>query len=373
MDFLRKRYLFTPGPVAVAPRVLLTQAQPITHHRLPEFSQILREIRTNLKYLFQTQEEVYFFASSGTGAMEAALVNLFSPEDTVIVVEGGKFGERWRELAETYNLKTITIKLEWGKAVKPEQIEEALKKHPSAKGILLQACETSTGVKHPIEEIARITRERECVLVVDAITGLGVFPLPMDAWGIDVLITGSQKALSLPPGLSFIALSPKAKELAKSSKLPKYYFNLAKEEKAYNKDTTAFTPAVSLLIALKEVLERIKNLGLDYLYSYFKVVSSAACAGVLALGLEIFPETPAESLTVIKAPSTLNTAEFIKFLRDKWGIIFAGGQDALKGKIIRITHMGDQTPFDLFLAFSALEMGLNHFGIKVPVEEPCCP
>ncbi len=236
MEFLGKKYLFTPGPVPVSPRVLLTQAQPITHHRLPEFSEILKEIRENLKYLFQTEKEVYFFASSGTGAMEAAIVNLFSPEDKVIVVEGGKFGERWRELAETFGLKPIVIEVEWGKAVRTEEVEKTLRKHPDAKAILIQACETSTGVKHPVHEIAELTRNRETLLVVDAITALGVYPLPMDKLGLDVVITGSQKALSLPPGLSFIAFSDKALEISKTSKLPKYYFNLQREKKPMKRE-----------------------------------------------------------------------------------------------------------------------------------------
>jgi len=367
MEFLGKRYLFTPGPVPVAPKVLLTQAQPMTHHRLPEFSEILKEIRENLKYLFQTQKEVYFFASSGTGAMEAAIVNLCSPGDKVIVVEGGKFGERWRELAETYQLNPIVIKVEWGKAVRPEEVEKALRENPDAKAVFMQACETSTGVKHPVPEIAGLTRHRETLLVVDAITALGVYPLPMDGLGLDVVITGSQKALSLPPGLSFIAFSDKALEVAKHSKLPKFYFSLEKERKAYAKDTTAFTPVVSLLLGLREMLRRIREIGLERLFAHTKALSEACRAAIHALGLELFPEVPAESLTVVKAPQGLNTGEFLKFLRDKWGIVFAGGQDQLKGKIFRITHMGDQSPFDLMVALSALEMGLKRFGIEVPL------
>jgi len=365
MRFLQKRYLFTPGPVPVPPQVLLTQAQPMTHHRLPEFSEILREIRSGLQYLFQTKERVYFFASSGTGAMEAAITNLFSPGDKVIVVEGGKFGERWRELAQTFSLDVVSIQVPWGKAVSLEDVEKALRENPSAKGILVQACETSTGVKHPVLELAKLCKDRETILVVDGITAVGVYPLPMDELGIDVLITGSQKALSLPPGLSFIALSQKAKDFAKKSKLPKYYFSLIKEDEAYNRDTTAFTPAVSLLLALREMLNRIKELTLERIFKHYCALSSACRKAASALGLSIFPEIPAESLTVIKAPEGLPTGDFLKFLRDRWGIIFAGGQDALKGKIIRITHMGDQSPFDLLLAISALEMGLKYFGIKV--------
>lgn len=369
MEFLGKRYLFTPGPVPVAPKILLTQAQPMTHHRLPEFSDILREIRENLKYLFQTSNEVYFFASSGTGAMESAIVNLFSPGDKVIVVEAGKFGERWRELAQTYGLEPIVIKLEWGKAVKPEMVETALKNNPDVKGILIQACETSTGVKHPVKEIAELIRERECVIVVDAITALGVYPLPMDEWGLDVVITGSQKALSLPPGLSFISFSKKAQMFVERSKLPKYYFDLTREKKAYQKDTTAFTPAVSLLLALREMLRRIREIGLERLFEHHRVLSEACRAGVVALGLELFPEVPSESLTVVKAPVGLEVGKFLKLLRDRWGVVFAGGQDQLKGKIIRITHMGDQSPFDLLIAMSALELGLKIMGVEIQLGE----
>lgn len=369
MEFLGKRYLFTPGPVPVAPKILLTQAQPMTHHRLPEFSDILREIRENLKYLFQTTNEVYFFASSGTGAMESAIVNLFSPGDKVIVVEAGKFGERWRELARTYGLEPIVIKLEWGKAVKPEMVETALKNNPDVKGILIQACETSTGVKHPVKEISELTRERECVIVVDAITALGVYPLPMDEWGLDVVITGSQKALSLPPGLSFISLSKKAQMFVERSKLPKYYFDLTREKKAYQKDTTAFTPAVSLLLALREMLRRIREIGLARLFEHHRVLSEACRAGVVALGLELFPEVPSESLTVVKAPVGLEVGKFLQLLRDRWGVVFAGGQDQLKGKIIRITHMGDQSPFDLLIAMSALELGLKIMGVEIQLGE----
>ena len=365
MKFLNKKYLFTPGPVSVAPEVLLSMAQPITHHRLPEFSEILKEIRENLKYLFQTQKEVYFFASSGTGAMESAIVNLFSPGDKVIVIVGGKFGQRWLELSKTFGLDPIVIDIPWGRAVKPEDVEKVFKKTPDVKGVLIQACETSTGVKHPVKEIAEIVKETEAVIVVDAISALGVYELPMDKWGLDVVITGSQKALSLPPGLSFIAFSDKAQTLAEKSKLPKYYFNLQKEKKAYAKDTTAFTPAVSLLFGLRKMLKRIKEIGLEKLFKHYQILSLACRKAVSALNLEIFSEVPSESLTVIKVPEGLNTGELLKFLRNKLGIVFAGGQEHLKGKIIRIAHMGDQSFFDLLIAISALEMGLNLFGYPI--------
>ncbi|HCE80571.1 MAG TPA: aminotransferase, partial [Thermodesulfobacterium commune] len=246
-----------------------------------------------------------------------------------------------------------------------EQVEEVLNSHPDIKGVLLQACETSTGVKHPVKEIAQLTKNRETVIVVDAITGLGVFDIPMDEWGLDVVITGSQKALSLPPGLSFIAFSEKAEKLSEKSTLPKYYFSLKKEKKAYEKDTTSFTPAVSLLLGLRVILQRIKEIGLKALFEHYQVQANACRAAVKALGLKIFPEVPSESLTVIEVPEGVKTGELINFLKNKLGIIFAGGQDHLKGKIIRITHMGDQSLFDLLVAISALEVGLNLFGYQV--------
>ncbi len=365
MEFLNKKFLFTPGPVQVAPKVMLSMAQPMTHHRLPEFSQLIKEVREGLKYLFQTQEPVYFFASSGTGAMEAAIVNCFSPGDKVIPVVGGKFGKRWYELSQTFGLEPIPLEVEWGKALKVEDLKNLLDQHPDVKGVLVQACETSTGVKHPVKEIAELLRSRETILVVDAITALGVYELPMDEWGLDVVLTGSQKALSLPPGLSFIAFSKKAQEFAKNSKLPKYYFSLEREKKAYQKDTTAFTPAITLLIGLKEMLDRIREIGLERLFEHYRVLSNACRKAVKALGLEIFSEVPSESLTVIKAPESLKTGELLNYLKNKLGIIFAGGQEHLKGKIIRITHMGDQTPFELILAISCLEVGLNMFGYPV--------
>lgn len=365
MKFLEKRYLFTPGPVQVPFNVLLSMAQPIIHHRLPEFSNILKEIRENLKYLFQTKKNVYFFASSGTGAMESAIVNLFSPEDKVIVIVGGKFGERWLEISKTFRLNPLVVEVPWGKAVKPEDVGKILKKNPDTKGVLIQACETSTGVKHPIKEIAEILKDKETVIVVDAISALGIYELPMDEWGLDVIITGSQKALSLPPGLSFIAFSEKAESLSEKSTLPKYYFDLKREKRAYEKGTTSFTPAVSLIIGLREMLKQIREIGLERLFNHYKILSLACRKAVSALNLEIFSEIPAEGLTVIKIPENLNAEELLKFLRNKLGIIFAGGQDKLKNKIIRITHMGDQSPFELIIALSALEIGLNLFGYPV--------
>ncbi len=367
MDLLQKRYLMAPGPVPVPPKVLLSMARPIIHHRLPEFSNILVKIREDLKYLFQTKNDVLFFASSGTGAMEACVVNLFSPGEKVIVVRGGKFGERWGELAETYGLKPVYIDVEWGEAVDPEIVKDVIAKNPDARGLFIQAHETSTGVKHPVAEIATFTREKEILLIVDAISAIGVYPLPMDELGLDVVVAGSQKSLALPPGLSFVALSERAWKRVEEAKLPRYYFDFRREKKALAKDTTAFTPAVSLLFGLSEILSRIREIGLDKLFLHYARLSGACRAGIKALGLELFAKRPCEALTIVKVPDGIDGLALAKLLRNKYQITMAGGQAKLKGKVIRIAHLGYQSPFDVIVALSALEMALNELGYQVSI------
>ena len=253
---MRKNYLLSPGPTAVPEQVLLKMGEPMIHHRTPQFSAIFAEVKKDLKYLFQTEQEVLILASSGTGAMESAITNLFSKGDKVLFVNGGKFGERWGQISGKFGLEPIEIKVEWGQAVDVATVKEALDKDPDIKAVLVQASETSTTASHPVKELAELTKNRDTLLVVDGITVVGVSDLPMDKLGIDVLISGSQKAFMLPPGLAFIALSEKAWGFADKSDIPKYYFDLKKENKnqVAGKDTTAYTPAVSLIIGLSEVL-----------------------------------------------------------------------------------------------------------------------
>ena len=367
MDLLDKKYLLAPGPVPVPPRALLAMAKPVMHHRLPEFSSILNKIRDDLRYLFQTKGEVLFFASSGTGAMEACVANLFSPGEKVLVVRGGKFGERWGELAETYGLDPIYIDVPWGEAVSVEEIKKALAQDPSIRGVLVQAHETSTGVKHPVDEIASLTRDTDVLLVVDAISALGVYPLPFDELGIDAMVGGSQKSLALPPGLSFVALSDKAWEKAEKSQNPRYYFSFLREKKALSKETTAYTPAVSLLYALSEILTRIREVGLETLFAHYARLSGACRAGVKALGLEIFAKVPCEALTIIKVPEEVDGAQLMKLMRQKYQVTMAGGQAKLKGKVVRMAHLGYQGPLDVIMGLATLEMALNELGYRVPL------
>lgn len=348
--------------------VLARMSEPIIHHRTPEFSAIFAEVKQGLKYLFQTEEEVLILSSSGTGAMESAICNLFSKGDKVLFVNGGKFGERWGEIASTFGLETVELKVEWGRSADVNDVKELLQCDPQIKGILVQASETSTTVAHPVRELAELTKDRETILVVDGITSVGVMDLPMDDIGVDVMISGSQKAFMLPPGLSFIALSKKAWGFADKSDLPKFYFDLKKENKNQiaGKDTTAYTPAVSLIIGLAEVLKIVRKEGLENLFKRHEVLARATRAAVKALGLELLAvDMPAESATGAYLPEQIDGKEFIRFLRDEMGVTMAGGQDHLTGRVVRIAHLGYYDTFDVIIAIAAIEMALDRFGHPV--------
>lgn len=362
---MQKRYILAPGPVAVAPEVMAKMAEPIMHHRTSQFSEILTKVRENLQYLFQTKNDVILFASSGTGAMEASVVNMLSAGDTAIVIRAGKFGERWTELCEKYGVKAVNIDVTWGEAVDPQTVKEELDRYPEAKAVFMQAHETSTGAKQPVKEIAALTKAREhTVLVIDAITALGVYELPMDDWGLDVVVTGSQKALALPPGLSMVGVSDKAWQLSKSSTLPKFYFNFASEKKAISKQTTAFTPAVTLIMGLSMVLEQIRTQGLVEVFRHHRELAEATRAGVAALGLKLFTKALSEAVTVIEAPDGIDGQAVVKKLRDGYGITIAGGQGQAKGKIFRISHMGYLCEWDMVIAMAAIERALFSMGCK---------
>lgn len=361
---MEKKYLFSPGPTMLPPEVLLKMAEPIMHHREPEFEKIFSEIREGLKYLFQTKQEVLVFTSSGTGAMEGAVSNLLSKGDKALVVRGGKFGERWGEICKAYGIEFIPIDVEWGRAVKPESIRKILESDPAIRAVYTQASETSTGVRHPIEEIAQITKRYEDkVIVVDAITGIGVFDIPMDAWGIDVLVSGSQKALMLPPGLAFAALSEKAWKLVERSNLPKYYFDFKKELKSTKKNQSSYTPAISLFIGLRESLKMIQREGLEALFRRHEKLARATREAVKALGLDLYaPDSPSNAVTAVKIPEGIDGERLKDLFFEKFGITVAEGQDRAKGKIIRIAHLGYYGQLDMVMVISALEMLLKEMG-----------
>ena len=361
---MEKKYLFSPGPTMLPPEVLLKMAEPIMHHREPEFEKIFAEIREGLKYLFQTKNEVLVLTSSGTGAMEGAVSNLLSRGDKALVIRGGKFGERWGEICKAYGIEFIPIDVEWGRAVEPESIRKALESDPAIRAVYTQASETSTGVRHPVREIAEIVKRYEDkVIVVDAITGIGVFNLPMDQWGIDVVVSGSQKAMMLPPGLAFAALSEKAWRLAEKSDLPKFYFDFKKELKSTKKNQSSYTPAISLFVGLRESLNMIRKEGLEPLFRRHEKLARATREAVKALGLGLFaPDSPSDAVTAVNIPEGIDGERLKDLFFEKFGITVAEGQDRAKGKIIRIAHLGYYGRLDMVMVISALEMLLKEMG-----------
>lgn len=361
---MEKKYLFSPGPTMLPQDIMLKMAEPIIHHREAEYKRIYQEVREGLKYLFQTKNEVLVFTSSGTGAMEGTVCNLLSSGDKALVIRGGKFGERWGEICEAYGILVKPIDVEWGEAVDPELIAACLKEDPSIRAVFTQATETSTGVMHPIREIAEITSTyEETAMVVDAITGIGVFDIPMDAWNLDVVVSGSQKALMLPPGLSFVALSDKAWRLVGRSNLPKYYFNFKGELKSAEKNQSTFTPAITLVIGLRESLRKIRQEGLEAVFARHDLLARATREAVKALGLELFAaESPSNALTAVKVPDEIGAIEIKDRFSEEFGITVAGGQDRAKGKIIRIAHLGYYGCLDMIMVISALEILLKEMG-----------
>ncbi len=366
-ESMKKNYLLAPGPTPVFNKALAAMAQPIIHHRTPEFSELFQKTVENLKYLYQTESDVLILSSSGTGAMEASVVNTLSPGDKVIAVNSGKFGERWVKLCKTYGMKVFTIDVEWGKAVESSEIEKILESEKDIKAVFTTMSETSTGVKHDIEKIASIvSKHEETILVVDAITALGVMDLPVDKWGVDIVVSGSQKALMLPPGIATISVSQKAWKAVEKSTLPKFYFSLKAEKKAHDGNQTAFTPAVSLIIGLNESLKQVREEGLENLFARHKKFAEATREAMKELGLKLLaPKSPSDALTAAYVPDGVDGKKLVKHLSDRYSVTVAGGQDHLKGKIIRISHMGFVGEFDIIVGISALEMSLNDLGYPV--------
>jgi aspartate aminotransferase-like enzyme len=364
---MKKTYLLAPGPTPIPESVLAVFSQPIIHHRTPAFEKVIENVRSGLKYLYQTKQEVLILAASGTGAMDASVTNLFSPGEKVIVVNAGKFGERWIKIAKAYGLNAIEILLSPGDTLAPPQLAETVAAHPDAQAILFQASETSTGVLLPTQEICQIAKKSGMLAVCDAITACGVFHLPMDEWGIDVLITGSQKALMIPPGLAMVAFSDRAWAKSESAKLPKFYFNLAKERKALAKNQTTWTPAISLIQGLQESLRLIQAEGLENMFKRHELLARATRNAVHALGLEMLAKkSPSTSVTAVKVPASIKDGKQIpKLMRDKYGVTIAGGQDELEGKIIRLSHFGYCDRFDITTGISALELVLHDVGYPV--------
>jgi aspartate aminotransferase-like enzyme len=366
---MQKRFLITPGPTPVPPEVLSALSEPVVHHRAPRFTEILKQVVAGLKYIYQTQNDIIVFSASGTGAMESAVVNVVNPGDHVLVASMGNFGERWQKLAATWGAEVTALDYEWGTRAVPADIERALAADPAIKAVYVQHSETSTGVVNDIKAIGAIVARTPAILVVDAISGLGATDLKTDEWHVDICVAGSQKALMVPPGLAYAAVSEKAWALVEQCTTPRFYYDYVTARKKMTGDSaqTPYTPAVSLMVAQNAAIDLIREEGLQNVFERHRVLSRAAKEGVKALGLELFgPEDPeANSVTAVKVPEGIDGGKIGKIARDKWGVWLAGGQGPLKGKIFRFGHCGYFGHSDIIVGLTTVEMVLAELGYDV--------
>jgi aspartate aminotransferase-like enzyme len=362
---MKKPRLMTPGPAPVPEEVLLELARPVIHHRSAEAKQVIAEVAEGLKQVFQTQNDVLILTASGTGAMEAALANTVPKGGKALVLNAGHFANRWNHIGKAFGVHTISLDFAWGQPVDPVRVAEALKQHPDTIAVFGTLSETSTGTGHPIEAIGRVVAETPAVFAVDGISGVGAMECKTDEWGIDLLCVGSQKALMLPPGLAFIAVSPKAWAKIDAFDAPCYYFNLKAARKKMKEFDTPYTPAHTLILALRASLKRIQAEGLANVLKRHKRMSEACQAGLQALGLALFSARPAEGLTAFRVPEGLKDTEIRSKLAERFGITFVGGQDKLKGQIVRFGHMGYMDELDVISGLAALEMVLSELGMDV--------
>ena len=365
--FVRKLRLLTPGPTPLFPPAVRAMSAPDMHHRTKDFIDVYKKVVEDLKYLYGSSNDVAVFCSSGSGAMEASVSNLFNPGEKVIVCQAGKFGERWTKLAKAFGLEPVVIEEPYGGVVEPEQVETALRENPDAQGVFVQASETSTGVSHDIESMGKIVAKTDAILVIDAITGLGTQTLDVDAWGLDVVIGGSQKAVMIPPGLAFASVSAKAWEKQKKACNRYFYFNLKAHAEGGANGESPFTPATSLMLGLGAALDYIREIGRDSLVANAQALAKATRDAATALGLELFArKNPAGSVTAILAPQGLDSGKIVKAYREDFNSIIANGQGTMKGQIFRIAHLGYFDFHDLFATVAELELILA--GLGQPVE-----
>jgi len=359
---IKKYYLLSPGPTPVPETVLSAAAEPIIHHRTSEFSDIFMETVEGLKYVFQTDQDVFVLTSSGTGAMEAAVSSTFCQGDKVITISGGKFGERWGQICRCHGLEVNEVTLEWGEPFTKEQLADELKANPGTKAVLATLSETSSGTVYDIQGYGEILAQSDAILIVDGISGLGATPCPMDEWKVDIMVAGSQKSFMIPPGLAYLSFSPKAWDLVEKSTLPSFYFDVRKYKKNLKKRTTPYTPAISLIIQQKKSLDIIKSLGLEGLFEHHRILADACRAGIKGLGLELLSKIPGNILTAVKVPGMIDGLKLVKTMQGKYMAYIAGGQDPYKGKMFRIAHLGYMGGFDIIIALTALEMTLSELG-----------
>jgi serine---pyruvate transaminase len=364
---MAKQRLMTPGPTQVPEQALQSLSRQVTHHRTPEFRGLMAEVLQGLKYVFQTQNDVLLLTSSGTGAMEAAVVNLVPRGGKIIVLESGKFAERWREIAQRFGVQVVRCQVPWGQPFEAGEVARLLKAHPDAVAVYATLMETSTGVGHDIEAIGRAVRgtsgpETSPLLVVDGISGVGAMECRTDAWGIDVLVVGAQKALMTPPGLAFLAVSPAAWTQIESIPRPAFYFDLLAYRKALSVPETPYTPAIPLVRALAESLRLIRAQGIEAIWARTRILAAATRAGIEALGLRLVAARAAEGMTAAYLPEGMDGKAFLDSLYERFGVRLAGGQGPLKGRIFRIAHMGILDELDIISTLAAIELVLAELG-----------
>ena len=365
--YIKKQRLLTPGPTPLYPKALYAMMGSDIHHRTQDFSNVYRTVLADLKEVFGTTNDVLPLVASGTGAMEASVSNLFSAGDRVIVCSAGKFGERWVEITKAYGLDAVVLQSGYGDVVSPERVAEALQANPNARGVFVQASETSTGASHDVRAMAEAIRKTDAIFIIDGITGLGTQPLDIDGWGLDVVIGGSQKAFMIPPGMAFLSVSPKAWAFSETARLPRYYFNLRNERKNAAAGETSWTPATSLVLALAEALKYIKEIGMAHLVENAQQLAAATRAAVTAIGLDLFaPHHPAASVTAVRAPKGMDSGVIVKEFRSRFGSVITNGQGTMKGQIFRIAHLGYFDFPDLFSLMAQLEIILaaNEIPVK---------
>lgn len=364
--YIKKQRLLTPGPTPLLPKALHAMMGSDIHHRTEDFRKLYKQVLADLKEVMGSQNDVLVLVASGSGAMEASIQNCFSPGDEVLVVCAGKFGERWVEMTKAFGLKPEVLLAPYGEAVPAECVRQALERNPNFKGVFVQASETSTGAAHDIEGMAKAVRASNALFIIDAITGLGTMPLKIDEWGLDIVIGGSQKAFMIPPGIAFLSVSERAWARMGEATMPRYYFDLRKERKNAVNGESAWTPAISLLLALAEALKYIKELGPDKLIANAQMLALATREAALALGLELFaPSSPGSSVTSIKAPAGMNSGVIVKEFRNRFGSILANGQGTMQGQIFRVAHLGYFDFADLFAMVAELELILAANGHEV--------
>ncbi|OWK43865.1 pyridoxal-phosphate-dependent aminotransferase family protein [Fimbriiglobus ruber] len=360
-----KPRLFTPGPTTVPEETLLELARPVTYHRSAEAKAILGEVTEDLKYVFQTSQPVMTLTSSGTGGMEAAVANTLAAGEKAILLTAGRWGERWRGILKAFQANLVVVEVPYGKAVTPEMLEKALAENPDTKAVFATLSETSTGVGHDLEAFGRIVAKSPALLVVDGISGLGAMECRTDAWQLDVVVTGSQKALMLPPGLAFVSVSEKAWKKIEATPIRSFYLDLRRYKKALAESDTPFTPANTLIKAQRVSLKRIRAEGIENLWARHAKIAAACRAGVTALGLKLFAERPNNALTVITVPAGVDGSATLKKLEKQHGFKLADGQDNMKGQIWRLSHMGYTDAFEVLGAIAALELVLHESGFKL--------